>query len=255
MVPPAFSVARDFPATPVQTFRMDRHYLLRVSRGAVRMEADDTVWMLPPARAALIAAGHPVEVTIPQPVTTSSVLISPSFAPPPGAPLAVFDLTPLARNLFAECAAFGDGDGFNDYAATMFGALVAVTWALARHPSPARMPTGHSAELRAALELTRVHLADDPTIDQIARTVGMTSRTLARRFEDELGMTWRAALRRLRVIGAIELLAGGSASITTIAMEVGYSSLSAFQAAFRDITGQTPTQYRNGLQERTQLLR
>jgi AraC-like DNA-binding protein len=27
---------------------------------------------------------------------------------------------------------------------------------------------------------------------------------------------------------------------------VGYSSLSAFNAAFRDLTGQTPTEYRRG---------
>ena len=59
-------------------------------------------------------------------------------------------------------------------------------------------------------------------------------------------MTWRAALRRMRVLRAIELLAASDAPITSIAMDVGYSSLSAFQAAFRDLVGETPSDYRAG---------
>ena len=64
------------------------------------------------------------------------------------------------------------------------------------------------------------------------------------RFEDESGMTWRAVLRRMRVLRAIEELAAGEDSVTTIAHRVGYTSLSAFNAGFRDLTGRTPTQYR-----------
>jgi AraC-like DNA-binding protein len=48
------------------------------------------------------------------------------------------------------------------------------------------------------------------------------------------------------VLRAIEQLAGTERSVTEIAMDVGYSSLSAFQSAFRDLVGQTPTEYRSG---------
>jgi transcriptional regulator GlxA family with amidase domain len=158
----------------------------------------------------------------------------------------VFDLSPLVNALLAECGAWGDSaEPLPDYAVTMFRALVAATWALATRPSPARMPAGRSAELRRALALTQQRLAEEPRVETIAADVGVAARTLARRFEDELGMTWRAALRRLRVLRAIELLAAGDDSVTTIAMAVGYSSLSAFQVAFRDVTGQTPTAYRS----------
>jgi transcriptional regulator GlxA family with amidase domain len=128
----------------------------------------------------------------------------------------------------------------------MFQALAAATWALAEHPSPARMPTGRSAEVKRALAITAERLAEDPRLVDIADEVGLASRSLARRFEHELGMTWRAALRRLRVLRAIEQLAGTNRSVTEIALDVGYSSLSAFQSAFRDLTGQTPSAYRTG---------
>jgi AraC-like DNA-binding protein len=244
---PAFSFVRDFDPAPAEALCVDRHYLLAASRGALRLEVDGTTWSLAPARAALIEAGVSIQVTIPQPVTTASVLFSPTFAPPPPSPLAVIDLTPLARALIRECSRWGDEDAaLDDYAIAMFRALAEATWALAEHPSPARMPTGRSAEVQRALALTAERLADDSRLVDIAGEVGLAPRSLARRFEQELGMTWSAARRRLRVLRAIEQLAGTDDPVTQIAMDVGYSSLSAFQSAFRDLIGQTPSEYRAG---------
>jgi AraC-like DNA-binding protein len=225
---------------------VDRHYLLCASRGALRLEAQGKVWLLPPARAALIAAGEPIQVSIPQPVTTSSVLFDPGFAPEPPASLTVFDLTPLARALVTECVQWPDADGsLPAYARSMFGALAAVAWRLAEHPSPVSVPAGQSPELRRALALTGDGLAEELRFADIAREVGLVPRSLARRFDDECKMTWSAVLRRMRVLDAIERLATSEDSVTTIAHAVGYTSLSAFNLAFRDLTGRTPTEYRS----------
>ena len=94
----AYSFVRDFDPEPTRQLCVDRHYLLCASQGALRLEADGTVWSLPPARAALITAGHPIEVSIPQPITTASILVSTDFAPRPPAPLTVFDLLWPARS-------------------------------------------------------------------------------------------------------------------------------------------------------------
>jgi AraC-like DNA-binding protein len=59
-----------------------------------------------------------------------------------------------------------------------------------------------------------------------------------------MGMTWREVLRRIRLVRAIEALAMTDHPITMIAMDVGYTSLSAFNAAFRDLTGKSPGEYR-----------
>lgn len=241
----AFAFVRDFAAAPPAELRVDRHYLLCASQGALRLEAHGRSWVLPPARAALIAAGEPIRVAIPQPVTTSSVLFSPDFAEEPPAALTVFDLSPLARALVSECLDWPEApEPLPPYARSMFGALAAVAWRLAHDPSPVSVPAGESPELRRALALTYDRLAEDVRFEDVAREVGLTPRSLARRFEDEAGMTWRAVLRRMRVLRAIEELAAGDDSVTTIAHTVGYASLSAFNAGFRDLTGRTPTEYR-----------
>jgi AraC-like DNA-binding protein len=245
MTRPAYSFVRTFPAEPERELCVDRHYLLCVSAGVLRLEAQGQAWLLPPARAALIEAGRPIRVSIPQPVTTASVLFGAAFVPAPPAPLAVFDLSRLASALLTECGAWGPSEeALPTYARTLFAALAAVCWRLAEQPSPVVVPAGRSTELRKALRLTEQRLGDQARFEEIAEEVGLTPRSLARRFEDETGMTWRAALRRMRILAAVEKLADDDLPITTIAFSVGYNSLSAFNAAFRELTGRTPTQYR-----------
>lgn len=241
----AYAFARDFAAAPAVELRVDRHYLLCASRGALRLEAYGSSWVLPPARAALIAADEPILVAIPQPAKTSSVLFDVGFVSPPPAPLTVFDLSPLGRALVSECVGWPDAaEPLSSYARSMFGALAAVAWRLAQDPSPVTVPAGRSPELRRALAVTNDRLAEDVRFEDIARDVGLAPRSLARRFETECGMTWTAVLRRMRVVRAIERLAAGEDSVATIAHSIGYTSLSAFNAGFRDLTGHTPTQYR-----------
>jgi AraC-like DNA-binding protein len=241
----AYSFVRTFMPEPERDLCVDRHYLLCASAGALRLEAQGQAWLLPPARAALIEAGRPIWVSIPRPVTTASVLFDTAFAPRPPAPLTVFDLSPLAQALVGECSAWGEGEEpLPAYGETLFAALAAVTWRLAEQPSPVVLPAGRSPELRRSLRLTEERLGEEVRFEDVAAEVGLTPRSLARRFEAETGMTWRAVLRRMRVMRAIEELAAGDIPVTTLAYTVGYTSVSAFNTAFRDLTGQTPSEYR-----------
>jgi AraC-like DNA-binding protein len=241
----AYSFVRTFGAEPARDLCVDRHYLLCASAGALRLEAQGRAWLLPPARAALIEAGRPIRVSLPRPVTTASVLFDTAFTAAPPAPLTVFDLSPLARALVTECGTWGNSDEpLTAYAETLFAALAAVTWRLAEQPSPVVVPVGRSPELRRALRLTEERLGGEIRFEDLADEVGLAPRSLARRFSEETGMTWRAALRRMRLLRAIEELAAGDAPVTKIAYMVGYTSLSAFNAAFQELTGRTPSEYR-----------
>ena len=90
-------------------------------------------------------------------------------------------------------------------------------------------------------------LAQDPgsdrTLAELGRVVGAGERTLSRLFRAETGMTfpqWRA---QLRLHHSLILLATGR-SVTATAMTCGYSTPSAFTAAFRATFGTTPGAYR-----------
>ena len=70
----AYCVARTFSAEPPATYRFDRHYLLYALKGTMRLEAQGRCWSLPPARAAWIAAGAAITVTLDRPVDVCSLL-------------------------------------------------------------------------------------------------------------------------------------------------------------------------------------
>ena len=109
---------------------------LRV-RWALRLETHDQAWVLPPARAALIEAGRPIRGEHPASGHDRLGTVRPGVHAAPPAPLTVFDLSPLARALLAECSGWGESsEPLPAYAETLFAALAAVTWRLAEQPSP-----------------------------------------------------------------------------------------------------------------------
>jgi AraC-like DNA-binding protein len=76
-----------------------------------------------------------------------------------------------------------------------------------------------------------------------AECLHMTERTLARRFQHELCMSFIEWRQRLRFLAAIPMLAGGK-SVQNIALELGYSTSSTFIRMFRRQANCTPEQYR-----------
>lgn len=242
--PAAYAFVKEFDPEPSKTMVMDRHYLLYAAKGVMRLEADGIGWTLPPARAALIHAGREITVTLPKTLLACSVLFDPNAFSAPKASLSVFDMSPLARELILSCRAYGPDSQLDDMGLLLFKTLAATTWKLAETPSKAGLPTAKSEVVRRALSITEQHLAEELTFEEVAAYVAVSSRTLARRFAEELGMTWRQALRRLRMNRAMEDLADPDRQITEIAFSVGYNSLSAFNAAFRDFSGQTPSEFR-----------
>ncbi|HMA69913.1 MAG TPA: AraC family transcriptional regulator ligand-binding domain-containing protein [Xanthobacteraceae bacterium] len=79
--------------------------------------------------------------------------------------------------------------------------------------------------------------------DELARKLGMSQRTLARRLESE-GLSFALVLDELRHDLATCYLREGHLSISAIAWLLGYKEASAFTHAFRRWTGKTPKEAR-----------
>lgn len=246
MQPEAYCFHKSFEPAGPSLFQVDRHYLLYALEGTLRLEAQGQRWTLPPARAALIAAGHPITITVLSRLTSASVLFSPTFMERPPQALTVFDMTPLARELVKECRDWGAEDApHSPMAERLFGTLAAIVLQLAQSPSTCVLPSPSSPTLQKAVQLTEDLAHGSPTFAEIAHATHQSPRALSRRFANEMGMTWREVLRRIRIIKAVEALATTDASVTEIALAVGYGSLSGFNAAFRDHMKMAPTEYRS----------
>ncbi|MFS2224680.1 helix-turn-helix domain-containing protein [Pantoea sp. B65] len=84
---------------------------------------------------------------------------------------------------------------------------------------------------------------DGRRLEAWAAWVGISPRTLTRRFSAETGFSFTEWRQRVRLLRALELLAAGK-SVTTIALDLGYENVSAFIALFRRVFGSTPGRYK-----------
>jgi len=77
----------------------------------------------------------------------------------------------------------------------------------------------------------------------VARTMGLSERTLARRLQ-ERGTTWRGVLDAFRRAEAERLLAAGQLPLSEVAYRLGFSDQTAWNRAFKRWTGMSPTEWR-----------
>ena len=115
-------------------------------------------------------------------------------------------------------------------------------------PGVTATPPGREmpADFVSSLEDTVVALLPFgcPTVNELAEVQRSTPRTLQRHVM-ACGTSIRQVVDRVRFRLAREYLRDPSASVTHIALELGYSDSTAFARAFRRVAGVPPTLYRN----------
>lgn len=99
---------------------------------------------------------------------------------------------------------------------------------------------------RIARALTSIH--QDPgrnwNVARLAKIAGLSRSGFAEKFHERLGQTPMHYLRSWRMHLAQEALASSDMTVTTLTQNLGYQSEAAFREAFRQVTGQTPTEFR-----------
>ncbi len=93
-----------------------------------------------------------------------------------------------------------------------------------------------------ALGVIERDLGHDISLDDVARSIATSRRSLQRAFEGE-GITFREAVAVARMRRAKLLLATGRLPVYRVADRVGYRSKAEFTKAFKRYSGMTPTEY------------
>jgi AraC-like DNA-binding protein len=107
---------------------------------------------------------------------------------------------------------------------------------------PLNLPMPADVRALRVAEIVRENPGDAKSLDQLAKKIGASKRTIERLFQTETEMTFGKWRQQLRILHALRLLAAGE-NVTTAALEVGYDSTSAFISAFKTVVGTTPGRY------------
>ena len=120
-----------------------------------------------------------------------------------------------------------------------FGGIAVV----AKHESSA---DEYRRRISRAIDYINVHLADNPSVAQIAAAAPFSSFHFQRLFRAYVGESVAQFTRRLRLEAAARRLAFAKVTdITELSMELGFSSSQNFAKAFRKHFGVSPSAYRD----------
>ena len=203
-------------------------------------------WIVPPSRALWIPARTVHELRMYGVVEMRSLYVKDGAADGMPSSCVVLDVTPLLRELVVRAVALPvryeeKGDD---------GLLMRLLMAeIRRLPHCALdLPLPESADLTRLCERILADLSTRRPCEIDASHMRTSTRTLYRRFLRETGITFARWKQQARLLESIRRLAGGS-PVTTVAMDLGYESPSAFSTMFRRSLGIAPRAFINGTRD------
>lgn len=238
---PLAAMAKDYPDGWVNDWhRHARAQLVYASSGVMTITTSDGSWVVPPNRALWIPRGIDHHIVMAGPVTMRTLYVAAEAAS--GLPPAcrVVAVSGLLRELILRAVElpvlYDEAGPGGRIAALIFDELRLLP------TLPLHLPNPQDARLKRLCGALRQNPADARTLEQWGAAVGASGRTLARMFVKETGMSFAAWRAQVRLLAALARLAAGD-KVTSVALDLGYDSPSAFIAMFRRQLGVTPSRY------------
>jgi AraC-like DNA-binding protein/quercetin dioxygenase-like cupin family protein len=219
-----------------------RGQLLGAHTGLLRIEAGDIHWLLPAGHVAWLPPQHPHALSSIGSFDGWSLYFSrEACAGLPTTPR-IFQPSDLLQVAVPRALRWS-GQALDAVQQRLAGVIIDEIAAGTPLPLALQQP-GDRRLRRIASALARAP-HDTRSVEDWAAASGLSSRSLARRWQAETNMTLTHWRQRLRVLLALPRLLAGE-PVTTVALSLGYDTPSSFIAVFKREMGVTPARYGGG---------
>ena len=218
--------------------RHERDQLLYAAIGIMRLRTEREAWIVPPDGAVYIPAGTPHSVSMHGAVDMRTLYIEAGKTKERPGGLCVVAVSKLLRELIlalCEEPVVYDADGRGGLIAQMIELEIGRVRELSLS-----VPLPKDPRLQRLCAELLAEPSDRRTLDAWSEVAGASTRTLARLFERDLGMSFNRWRQCIRFHNALEALSRG-APVSGVARQHGYRSASAFSAAFGKVMGMAPS--------------
>jgi AraC-like DNA-binding protein len=218
----------------------DWHQLIYAVRGLMTLSTEAGLWIVPPHRGVWMPAQVEHSIRMSGAVSMRTLYIAPRIARGLPRTCRIVDVPPLLRELILRTVELGH----LDQRVSAHRHLLAVLLDQMRtvRSDGMHLPQPSDARARRIADRLADAPADRRTLPALSRGSGASVRTLQRLFRAETGTTFATWRQQLRLGHALQALAAGG-SVTAVALDAGYASVSAFVSAFRRTFGAPPARY------------
>lgn len=214
--------------------------LLFASEGVMTVDTREGVWVVPPLRAVWIPARTLHGVKMSGRVSMRTLYFLPELCGSLPRKCLVINISSLLRELILHACSFPRLHKRIPAERHVMDLILDQLKVIDSVPLQLPGPSDPRAQ-----KLVK-KLWDDPgdrrPLEELSAECGASKRTMQRLFTEETGMSFSRWRQRLCLITALERLAAGE-SVTTAALDAGYSTTSAFISMFRKELGTTPGRY------------
>lgn len=223
----------------------DWHQLLYAISGVLVVDLQSEQYFISPNQAIWLPAGCEHSVYSEYGADLKSLYISERYKIIPSDSAAVIHINPLMRELILTASSFPERYPLEGYENEVVQLLLKTLAMLNREEG--FIPWPNSDDLKKLCKLLNEQPDNDQSTEELAQMIALSTRTLDRKFRRETGMSLKKWRSQLKLMKAIEQL-NTQKNITSIALDLGYSSASPFIYFFREKTGLSPAQYRKKVQ-------
>jgi AraC-like DNA-binding protein/quercetin dioxygenase-like cupin family protein len=229
-----------FPGGMIEKHRHARGQIMLATSGVVTVSAHDRSWVISGPRGIWMPEGMLHSVMASTGAELRNLQVSRSIAPSLPVEPCIVAATPLFRELVIS-AVSGPNALSTDSRAAKIVDLLLSEFHSSEH-APLDLPEPADIRLKRICTALKANPSDDRTLTEWAGIAGGCTRTLGRLFLKETGLTFAQWRRQVRLLDALVRLSQGQ-SVTSVALDAGYESPSAFIEMFRRVMGRTPGQY------------
>jgi AraC-like DNA-binding protein len=216
------------------------HQLIYASWGVMTVRTPEGAWVVPTNRGVWVPAGTRHSIEMSGPVSLRTLYILPSLDKSLPDRCTVLAISPLLRELILRMVELDSLSVRRLAHAHLISVLLDHLQIL--EADPIHLPIPRDERARQIAALLQKEPGEKRSLMELAKAAGASKRTIERLFKLETGLGFGKWRQQLKLGHALRLLAAGDA-VTTVAMGVGYDSISAFISAFRMTFGKTPGQY------------
>jgi AraC-like DNA-binding protein len=200
----------------------------------------DGTWVVPTHRAVWIPEAVPHTITMSGMVAMRTLYLKPRLARSLPRDCCVLNVPPLLKELILHACASGALRKRIAWQRRLIDVIIDQLKVI--RTVPLQLPNLFDPRALRVADALMADPGNRQPLGQICKESGASGRTIERLFQDDTGMTLGKWRQQLRLMQAMRLL-GEGAKVTHAALEAGYSTPSAFIAAFRKSLGTTPTLY------------
>jgi AraC-like DNA-binding protein len=238
--------AADYPAGHYTGRHLHpRAQLLYAIAGVMRVETDNSLFIVPPCAGLWVPPRVPHAVRMPDNVRMRALFLREEVARAGPDAVAVVAVSGLLRELIL--AACDEGVAWTGPLPVQPVATLVLHEISRAATKPLALPVCRDARLGRLTAALLSSPADPRDLPELAKMAGASARTLARLFRRDTGMSFQQWRRQLRLTEAFARIAQGETPARAAAA-VGYASGPAFGAAFRATFGATPGRVQADLQ-------